>query len=127
MLWKRFNPNPRGERVGDCTVRALCFALGKSWEEVYTGLYVEGYSLGDMPSSNAVWGAYLMRNGFKRHILEDTCPACYTVADFCKDHPKGLYVLAISGHVVAVLDGDHYDSWDSSDCIPLYYWQKERE
>lgn len=30
-LWKTYNPNPCGCRVGDCTVRAICKATGESW------------------------------------------------------------------------------------------------
>lgn len=78
-----------------------------------------------MPSANHVWGAYLRRHGFRRYALPDVCPDCYTVADFCRDHPSGVYVLALSGHVVCVEDGDYYDTWDSGAEVPAYYWQKE--
>lgn len=120
-----YNPNPMGARVGDCTVRAIARATGQSWERVYTGLCLEGFALGDMPSANHVWGAYLRRHGFRRHILPDDCPDFYTVADFCRDHPKGSYVLAISGHVVCAEDGDYYDTWDSGGEVPAYYWARE--
>lgn len=80
----------------------------------------------DMPSSNAVWGAYLRRLGFVKEMLPDYCPDCYSVRDFCLDHPYGQYVLMLSGHVVAVEDGCYYDTWDSGDEIPLFYWRKEQ-
>lgn len=79
----------------------------------------------DMPSANHVWGAYLRRCGFVRQIVPNECPDCYTVADFCCDHPEGLFVLAISGHVVAVEDGDWWDTWDSGNEIPVYYWMRK--
>lgn len=125
MAWKPYNPNPQGARVGDCTVRACCKATGKDWEQTFCALTVEGYMRSDMPSANHVWGAFLRRCGFKRHVIPNECPDCYTVADFCQDHPRGLYVLAISGHVVAVEDGDWYDTWDSGGEIPVYYWTRE--
>ena len=56
--------------------------------------------MGDMPSSNAVWGSYLYDHGFRRQIIPNECPECYTIADFCLDHPFGLYVLATGTHVV---------------------------
>ena len=127
MAWVMFNPNPCGARVGDCTVRACCAATGKPWETPYCALTLEGFYRGDMPSANHVWGAYLRRCGFRRYALEDTCPDCYTVADFCRDHPSGVYVLAISGHVVTVIDGDWYDTWDSGGEVPAYYWMKEAQ
>ena len=84
-----------------------------------------GLAKHDMPSSNAVWGKYLRNKGFRRYILPDTCPECYTVRDFCYDFPRGLYLLATGEHVIAVENGDYYDSWDSGDEIPLFYWRKE--
>ena len=80
--------------------------------------------MGDMPSANHVWGAYLRKNGFKKRLVDDNEVDNYTVIDFCSDHPKGVYVLAISGHVVCVVDGNYYDSWDSGNEVPLYIWSK---
>lgn len=126
-MYQYFNPNPLGKRIGDCVVRAMCKATGQDWETTYAQLFVEGYSNCDMPSANAVWGAYLRRRGFVREVIPNDCPDCYTVDDFCNDHPKGMYILAIKGHVCTVVDGTLYDSWDSSYEIPLYYWHKEEE
>lgn len=123
-MWREYNPNPAAKRVGDCTVRALTKVTGKDWDTVFTGLVLHGYSLCDMPSSNHVWGAYLRAIGFVRRVISDECPDCYTVADFCRDHPTGTYILAVSGHVVAVDQGDWYDAWDSRDEIPIYYWER---
>ncbi len=126
-MWQEYNPNPGGRKVGDCTVRAICKATGETWERVYTALAMKGFELGDLPNANSVWGAYLRDSGFKRQIIPDTCPDCYTVCDFCADHPNGTYILALSGHVVAVQDGDYYDTWDSGTEIPLYYWERNGE
>lgn len=127
MPWQQYNPNPNGARVGDCTVRAVSAALGEDWAQTFVGLCVEGLVLGDMPSANRVWGSYLERHGFKRRLTEAECSKCYCVRDFCHDHPRGVYVLAISGHVVCVRDGSYWDTWDSGDECPLYYWTKEGE
>lgn len=124
-MWVRYNANPDGRNVGDCTIRALSLALGQSWERTYVELALEGFMMGDMPSANHVWGAYLRRNGFQRRILPDACPDCYTVADFARDHPSGTYLLALDGHVVCLIDGDWYDTWDSGGKIPLYYWTRK--
>lgn len=123
-MWIQYNPNPHNKNVGDCVIRALTKALDKDWYSVYAGLSVVGYEMGDMPSANHVWGAYLRKNGFRKHLVDDNGIDNYTVNDFCEDHKKGVYVLAISGHVVCVQDGCVYDSWDSSNEIPLYVWSK---
>lgn len=119
-----YNPNPHGKRVGDCTVRAISKALGQSWEQTYVGLSLQGFSAGDMPSANATWGAYLRSHGFRRRIIPDECPDCYTVRDFAEDHPNGTYILALASHVVCLIDGHIYDTWDSQDETPLYYWER---
>ena len=121
--FKLYNPNPARNRVGDCTVRAICKATGKCWDAVYMALCAYGFSAKDMPSANYVWGRYLRELGFRRHLIDDDLEN-YTVADFCRDHPNGTYILAIDGHVVCAVDGFYYDSWDSGQEIPVFYWTR---
>ena len=124
-MWKRFNNNPTGRNVGDCAVRAVSVALGIDWEAAYSLICKNGYMMGDMPSSNSVWGAVLRQNGFYREAIPDTCPDCYTAEDFCEDHPDGVYVLGFGNHVATVVDGVIFDSWDSRREIPQYYFFKK--
>lgn len=120
-----YNPNPAQKLVGDCVIRAICKATEYPWEKVYTELALKGFELCDMPSSNVVWVAYLKDQGFKREIIPNECPACYTVNDFCEDHPEGIYILGTGTHVVTVEDGNFFDTWNSGDEVPIYFWQKE--
>lgn len=120
-----FNPNPGAKRVGDCAVRAIAKAMGTDWEKTYLALCVEGLRAHDMPSGNSVWGSYLKASGFRQRMLPDACPECYTVAAFADEHPHGVYVLALSGHVVTVVNGDYYDTWDSGEEMPVYYFERE--
>ena len=117
------NPNPKNARVGDCVIRALSIAMNKPWEDIYTALAVYGFMLCDLPSSNAVWGQYLKDLGYERKIVTDTCPDCYTVRDFCRDNPSGTFILGTGTHAVCVKDGNHIDTWDSGDEVPIYYWR----
>ena len=122
MSYIFFNPNPVGKKVGDCVIRAVSKLLGQSWETTYLGIATTGFELCDMPSSNNVWAAYLKRKGFRRFVIPDTCPNCYTVRNFCLDNPHGKFLLATGSHVVTVIDGDYYDAWDSGDEVPVYFW-----
>lgn len=122
-----YNANPINNLVIDCTVRAISAVTGKSWDETYIGLVVKGYEMKDMPNSNRVWHEYLKDLNYSRSIIPDTCPNCYTVADFCVDHPRGIYLLATGDHVIAVIDGSYYDTWDSGNCVPIYYWTEREE
>lgn len=126
-MWVNFNNNPMGRRVGDCAIRAVSLALQLDWEQAYAMIAANGYIMADMPSSNAVFGSVLRQHGFYREAIPNTCPDCYTATDFCKDHPKGTYVLIFNGHTACVIDGDIYDSWDSSLEIPEYYWYRKNE
>lgn len=121
------NVNPQKNRVGDCTVRAIAKVLGQDWHTTFWQLCAFGAMNCDMPSANAVWGQYLRSLGFRRHIVDDHEQDIYTVADFCAENPKGAYVLALSSHVVAVVDGRYYDTWDSGNEVPIYYWVKKEE
>lgn len=105
-MYKRYNPNPIAARVGDCTVRAISKATGQSWQYTYVQLCLYGLLMSDMPSANSVWGAYLLDLGFSRNMVPDVHGKIYTVSDFAREHQKGIYILALSGHVVAVVDGD---------------------
>ena len=122
MSWQFYNPNPLGLNTGDCVIRALTLAFGRTWDEVYEMVANYGFETKTMPSSNDSWTALLRKRGFKRYIIPDECPDCYTIRDFCEDHPDGVYVLATGTHVVTCIDGDYYDSWDSGNEIPSFYW-----
>lgn len=123
--WVNVNKNPLHNRVGDCVIRAISTALDQSWDETYIGIAVEGLKMADLPSSNAVWSAYLRRKGYSRHLVpEDKEDVVYTVENFAERHPQGTYILALDGHVVCVKDGDILDAWDSSHEVPIFYWEK---
>lgn len=124
-MYSHYNPNPHGNRVGDCVIRALSKATGKGWEETYIELCLLGYIMGDLPSSNKVWDNYLKTQGFARHIVSAECLDCYTIQYFCNEYPQGVYVIGTGTHAVCVIDGVLYDSWDSSDETPIYFYRKE--
>ena len=120
-MYEYYNPNPCNKRVGDCTVRAICKILNKEWQDVYIDLCLLGLKMCDMPSSNNVWGEYLNKQGYERHII----PESETVESFCEGHPNGKYLLALQSHVVTIENGNYYDMWDSGNEVPLYYWKRK--
>lgn len=119
------NPNPKNKDVGDCVVRAFALATDTDWDTAFLKLTLRAYTMHDMPSSNAVWDAQLISEGFKRSVIPNNCPDCYTVKQFAKEHPYGTYVLGTGTHAVAVIDGDYYDAWDSGNKVPIYYYYRE--
>lgn len=126
-MYIKYNPNPTGRNVGDCAVRAIAKALKVDWETAYMLIVANGYNMGDMPSSDSVWGSVLRQNGFYRKAVPNTCPDCYTAEDFARDNPNGTFVLGFGGHVATIVNGDLYDSWNSSQEIPVYVWYRKDE
>lgn len=124
MGYINYNENPCKKRTIDCSVRALSVLLDKSWGDVYFDLCLLGYTMCDMPLSKAVINEYLKDLGYKKEVIPDTCPFCYSVREFALDHPYGRYLLATDNHTVVVIDGNYVDSFDSGESIPLFYWYK---
>lgn len=132
-MFKQINPNPLQKSTGDCVIRAISILLNKSWDEVYVTLCVYGYMLKDWGQSNSVWERYLYDQGYKKGLIPNTCPSCYTIKDFCRDVSGnyGKFLLATGSHVVTVISDDigasYYDSWDSGNEIPIYYYWKQQQ
>lgn len=124
MAWIRYNPNPSNKQTIDCVVRAISIAEGESWEDTHKALSDKARKEADMPSVNPVWADYLKEKGYSLFGLPNTCPRCYTVADFTNDYVHGTYVLGTGDHAVAVIDGNYIDTWDSGDEVPMYFFMK---
>lgn len=122
-MWVKCNINPAKKDVGDCVIRAVGISTDQSWLDVYDAVCLTGREEFDMPSSDAVWGLYLYRQGFEPFILPRRCPQCVTVRAFCQLYPKGAYIIGTGQHAVAILDGDYYDSWDSGNQISSFFWR----
>ena len=121
------NPNPKNKIVGDCVIRAISILLSQDWITTYIGLAIQGYIDADLPSADSVWNNYLMHKGFKRHNVSDQCPDCINVREFAEQNPEGRYLLFVGGHVVTVIDGSYYDTWDSGDKTVFYYFQQKHK
>jgi hypothetical protein len=87
-------------------------------------IYEMAKGMGTTTDDDNAWGAVLRRAGFYRAVIPNTCPECYTMTDFCRDHPRGAFVVKMPEHVATVIDGKLLDTWDSSREIPIYYWYR---
>lgn len=125
--WKEYLNNPSGRHVGDCAVRAISKAIGEDWDRAYAELALTGFTLKDMPSSDATINSLLRQYGFKRQIVPNTCPDCYTIADFANDHPTGTFIVATGNHVVCIENGTVWDSWNSLNEVPIYFWEEDTD
>lgn len=122
-MWIECNPNPLGKTVGDCVIRAVAIATGQSWRKTYRDLCQMGEYMGDLPNSNTVWGSYLREKGARQFLLPESCPECITVRAFADRYPEGIYVIGTGDHAIAIIDGDWYDSFNSGEETPTYFWR----
>ena len=122
-MWIYANPNPEQKEASDCVIRAISIALNTNWFSVYDDLCRVGRRECNMPSADAVWGRYLWMKGFHPFLLPQSCPTCITIRDFCKVYQKGTYIIGTGSHAVAVVNGNYYDSWDSGNETPSFFWK----
>lgn len=120
-----YNPNPKKKNTGDCVYRAIAKVTHDDWNSAFVMVAAQAYEMKEDTTSNDVWNEVLYDLGFKKRIAPDTCPTCYTIKQFCKDNPKGTFIVATGSHVVAVIDGNYYDTWDSGEQVVAYYYAKE--
>lgn len=123
MSYIYYNANPDGKHVQDCVIRAIATVMGLTWEAVSADLSMMQLQIHDLQNSDAVWGEYLYQNGFIKGILPHSCPNCVTVKEFCQIFPRGRYVVATGSHVIAVIDGNYYDTSDTGNEVLIYYWR----
>lgn len=124
-MYRYFNNNPLGRNtVGDCAVRAVSKALHISWDDAHDLLADMSKQMGTIMNDNDVISAVLRMNGFYKENLPCTNRDCYTIREFAIDNPVGTYVVGTGSHVVCIIDGCYYDSWQSGDESVIYFWVK---
>lgn len=123
MSYVYYNANPDGKHVQDCVIRAIATVMDLTWDAISADLSMLQLKVHDMQNSDSVWGEYLYQNGFTKGILPHPCPNCVTVKEFCQIFPRGRYVVATGSHVIAVIDGNYYDTSDTGNEVLIYYWR----
>lgn len=122
-MWIKANPNPDNQEVPDCVVRAISIATNQSWDDVYWDLCKLGGVVHNMPSADAVWGKYLYDCGFEPFLLPASCPRCTTIRTFSEIYKRGTYIIGTGSHAVAIINGNYFDSWDSGNEVPSFFWK----
>lgn len=116
--WFEFNPNPKGRKIGDCTLRAYCAAFNIEWEEAFdiaSEIAKENSSLIEYVSDKVIREHYGYEVDPDYNKKKVKAKDRMTVNDFAVTHPYGIYILGVRKHLVTVKDGEYWDSWDSGD------------
>lgn len=127
--YKYYQPNKKDikDRQGDCVVRALTKVMNKTWLEVFNELIPYAIEIQCMPNSKTCYESYLKDNGFEYHGISNRKGSKRpTVESFTKEHKTGIFFLNVAKHVVSVVDGIYYDTWDSGQCCLYGYYEKEK-
>ena len=126
-------------RAGDCVARSIAIASGRPYAEVYARLSQETGSQRagkrGRKAASARNGISTTRKWFKdyMHELGFEWTPTMSIGSGCKVHlredelPVGRLVVALSGHLSAVIDGVIHDTYDPSRdgtrCV-YGYWRK---
>lgn len=134
------NENPKNNRTGDCVLRSIATATGKTWDEVLDDLVTVAHKTKLMPNDPKCYGKYIESLGFEKQKQPRKADNTkYTGDEFCEylkerfvNGDKAVDVVAHigGGHTVAVIY-NHYDkvyrvidTWDSTDGTIGNYWIK---
>lgn len=125
-----FQPNKLDikDKVGDCQIRAFCKALGLTWLEAFDLTIpicreLQTYTIFDCDLKKTK--AAMDTLGFRyTGVSNKRGSKRPTIDEFAKNHPIGTYIVTVARHVVAVVDGKYYDTWDSGNCS-MYGWYEK--
>ena len=106
-------------------IRAISFALGKTWEEVYRDLAEQGIENGLMLNDRNNWKLYLKVLGYNMERMPKTLNnKRYTVEQFADEIArKGCtHIVKIANHITVVKDKKLYDTWNCKNKCVGNYW-----
>jgi hypothetical protein len=106
------NVNPKNRKVGDCVVRAIAVASGKTWDEVFDGLCLLAKQEKAMPNSKEVFEIYLQQIGFKKHKMPRKANGSKYIAGEWASQIKGVAVIQVARHLTAAVEQSIVDIWD---------------
>lgn len=131
------NANPKGRYTGDCRIRALTTATEIDYDVIVVALAAIQIQTGYDQCAHQGISILMEKLGWKK-MPQPRKPSGkkYTGREFCRviqrGEPKDGIVIAdrifanIGGHhEVAIVDGQVWDTWDSTDGCIGNYWVKQ--
>ena len=127
-LYQYYQPNAKDlkDYYGDCVIRALTKVMNKSWMEVFNEMLPICSEFQALHNNKVVYETYLKNNRFTyTGISNKKGTKRPTVESFTKEHKTGMHFVILANHVVAVVDGQYFDTWDCGEKSLYGYWSKE--
>lgn len=124
-IWNYNNPHPKGLTTGDCAVRAMAIVRDTDYLEQRLELQRFNRKVkGRGYKTPKVLKKYTEELGFKwKPFQAETGKPRMRGSEFVRQYPKGKFLLRLSGHIVAVVDGVYQDIWDSTDRVIYGMWE----
>lgn len=120
MSYQYYNANAKNNFIDDCVIRSISVAEGKSWDETYEELSILARKEGLLFSSVPFVEDYL-DSKYNR-----TCCKSTKVGDFVRNHPYGIYLITMDGHITCSYYGTIVDTFDCSNRIMKCAWKVSR-
>lgn len=120
--------------TGDCVVRAIAIASGKSYQEVYDALHAQAKEIRRRRSRYFKARGASPRNGVSRVAYEPyilslgfTWVPTMKIGQGCKVHlvkeelPSGTLIVQVSKHLTCVIDGVIHDTYNPQRGATYWY------
>lgn len=121
-----FNANPKNKITDDCVIRAISTVLKQDYVVTYRELFEMSLKTGYMVNSKQNYAKYLKAKGWvKNNQPRKWDNTKYTGEEFCRLVSKDCIAHIGGHHIVAIIGGRIYDTWDSSDGCIGNYWTKD--
>ena len=125
MKFINYNANPKGRRTGDCVIRAIAFALNKSWIDTYRALFENTLKTFYSISSKDNYKSYLKSIGCEMQKMpRKPDRKRYTVSEFCDEiaEPRKTYIISVANHLTCIRDKALVDTWNCGSKSVGNYW-----
>ena len=119
-MYEYYNANTKNNFIDDCVIRSISVAEGRTWDEVYEELSILARKQGLLFSSVPFVEDYL-DNKYKRMCFESK-----TVGEFVEKHPKGIYLITMTGHITCSYYGIVVDTFDCRNRFMRCAWKVTR-
>ena len=129
----KYNANIRGKNVGDCVKRALSLATNSSYNDISKELLEAMHEIYKHPDEDewkrpTVFNHVIAAHGGSRPLKPKG--DVYTLGDFVDNvlGHEGTFLVTTGkqpgtlSHIVCIIDGKIYDSWDSSNQYVYNYY-----
>lgn len=123
-----FQPNKFDlkDEGSDCMIRALAKSENKDWDSTYEMLFMISRKYHYVFNDKRLFPSLFSELNYdKISIPVVKGHKRKTVLEFSKEHEEGIYVLQVAHHLVTVVNGQYFDTWDCG-IKPIYCAYKKR-